>query len=192
MIDSHRSGTRGSYEQWANLIGDKSYTFDQLLPYFQRSPRFTPPDYVKRGAGSSLLYDKDAFSSAGGPLQVSYTNFYQPFSAFIKQGLQKLGLKDIAGMNSGSLLGFSEFTLTVDPKAAIRSSSETSFLQEALATSTLQVYQKSVAKRILFNDRKEARGVLIQTAGVEYELSARKEVILSAGVVGLQLTWYGE
>ncbi|KAL8649802.1 MAG: hypothetical protein Q9210_004180 [Variospora velana] len=179
---AYQRGTRGSYEQWANQIGDQSYTFDNLFPYFQKSPHFTPPDNVKRGAGSSVLYDPNAFSSAGGPLQVSYTNFYQPFSAFIKQGLQKLGLENIAGLNSGSLLGFSEFTLTVDPKAAIRSSSETSFLQEALATSTLQVYQKSIAKRILFNDSKVAQGVIVETAGVQYELSARKEIIVSAGV----------
>ncbi|KAI4146743.1 MAG: hypothetical protein LQ341_001996 [Variospora aurantia] len=169
-------------QAWANQIGDQSYAFDKLLPYFQKSPHFTPPDYVKRGAGSSVLYDPNAFSSAGGPLQVSYTNFYQPFSPFVKQGLQELGLENIAGLNSGSLLGFSEFTLTVDPKAAIRSSSETSFLQEAFATSTLQVYQKSVAKRILFNDNKVAQGVIVETAGVQYELSARKEVIVSAGV----------
>ncbi|KAL8974484.1 MAG: hypothetical protein Q9197_001274 [Variospora fuerteventurae] len=179
---AYQRGTRGSYEQWANLTGDQSYAFDQLLPYFQKSPHFTPPDYVKRGAGSSVLYDPNAFSSAGGPLQVSYTNFYQPLSPFVKQGLQELGLENIAGLNSGSLLGFSEFTLTVDPKAAIRSSSETSFLQEAFATSTLQVYQKSVAKRILFNDSKVAQGVIVETAGAQYELSARKEVIVSAGV----------
>lgn len=129
------------------------------------------------------MYDPNAFSAAGGPLQVSYTNFYQPLSPFVKQGLQELGLENIAGLNSGSLLGFSEFTLTVDPKAAIRSSSETSFLQEAFATSTLQVYQKSVAKRILFNDSKVAQGVIVETAGVQYKLSARKEVIVSAGVV---------
>ncbi|KAL9010428.1 MAG: hypothetical protein Q9173_004637, partial [Seirophora scorigena] len=178
----YQRGTRGSYQQWANQVGDESYTFDRLLRYFQKSARFTPPDNVKRGAAGSVLYDADAFSSTGGPLQVSYTNFYQPFSAFIKQGLQKLGLKNIPGMNSGSLLGFSEFTLTVDPQAAIRSSSETSFLQEAIATSTLQVYQKSVAKRILFDDRKVAQGVIVETAGVLYELSARKEVIVSAGV----------
>ncbi|KAL8901478.1 MAG: hypothetical protein Q9207_005176 [Kuettlingeria erythrocarpa] len=179
---AYHRGTRGSYQQWANQIGDQSYTFDKLLPYFQRSVRFSPPDYVKRGAESSVLYDQDAFSSAGGPLHVSYRNFYQPFSAFIKQGLQKLGLKNIAGLNSGSLLGFSEPTVTVDPKAAIRSSSETSFLQEAIATSTLQVYQNSLAKRIVFNDAKDAQAVIIETAGVEYKLLAKKEVILSAGV----------
>ncbi|KAL8725086.1 MAG: hypothetical protein Q9166_007580 [cf. Caloplaca sp. 2 TL-2023] len=183
---AYQRGTRGSYQQWANQVGDQSYAFEKVLAYFQKSPHFTPPNYAKRGPGSSLLYDPNAFTASGGPLQVSYTNFYQPISSFIKQALQKLGLKNIAGLNSGSLLGFSEFTLTVDPKTGTRSSSETSFLQDAIARSMLQVYQKTVAKKIVFDNEKSARGVVVETGGVEYELSARKEVILSAGVVGAQ------
>ncbi|KAL8947586.1 MAG: hypothetical protein Q9183_007771, partial [Haloplaca sp. 2 TL-2023] len=183
---AYQRGTRGSYQQWADHVGDQSYAFDRLLAYFKKSPHFTPPNYAKRGPGSSLLYSPDAFSSAGGPLQVSYTNFYQPCSSYVKLGLQKLGLGNIAGLNSGSLLGFSEFTRTVDPSTAVRSSSETSFLQAAIDASTLKVYHRTVAKRIIFDSKKRAKSVLVETAGVKYELSARKEVILSAGVVGLE------
>ncbi|KAL8759408.1 MAG: hypothetical protein Q9199_000777 [Rusavskia elegans] len=156
-------------------VGDQSFTFERLLAYFRKSPHFTPPDYAKRGPGSSLLYSPDAFSSDGGPLQVSYTNFYQPFSTYVKLALQKLGLQNIPGMNSGSLLGFSEFTLTVDPVTGVRSSSETSFLQAAIANSTLQVYHRTVAKKVVFDNEKRAKSVLVETAGVMYELSARKE-----------------
>ncbi|KAL8640853.1 MAG: hypothetical protein Q9228_002273 [Teloschistes exilis] len=180
--DGCRSGTRGSYQQWADQVDDQSYVFDRLLAYFKKSPHLTPPDYAKRGPASSVLYSSDAFSPAGGPLQVSYTNFYQPFSSYIKLGLQKLGLENIAGLNSGSLLGISEFTLTIDPTTGVRSSSETSFLQKAIQNSTLQVYQRTVARKIVFDDGKRAKSVLVETAGVKYELSARKEVILSAGV----------
>ena len=94
-----------------------------------------------------------------------------------------LGLRNIAGLNSGNLLGFSEFTLSIDPQAETRSSSETSFLQEAISTSTLQIYQHTLAKRILFDENKTATGVKVSTAGIEYILSARKEVILAAGPV---------
>ncbi|KAL9588349.1 MAG: hypothetical protein Q9203_002842 [Teloschistes exilis] len=180
--DGCRSGTRGSYQQWADQVDDQSYVFDRLLAYFKKSPHLTPPDYAKRGPASSVLYSSDAFSPAGGPLQVSYTNFYQPFSSYIKLGLQKLGLENIAGLNSGSLLGISEFTLTIDPTTGVRSSSETSFLQKAIQNSTLQVYQRTVARKIVFDDGKRAKSVIVETAGVKYELSARKEVILSAGV----------
>ena len=165
------------------MVGDQSYTFNNTLHYFQKSPQFTPPNYAKRGTESSTLYDPLAFSSTGGPLQISYSNFYQPISPYFKQAFVKLGLKNIAGFNSGSLLGFSEFTLSIDPQAGTRSSSETSFLQEAISSSTLQVYQQTLAKRILFDDNKTATGVRVVTAGTEYTLSANKEVILAAGAV---------
>lgn len=41
-----------------------------------------------------------------------------------------------------------------------------------------------MAKKILFDQKKTAMGVLLDTEGTQYMLSARKEVILSAGVFG--------
>lgn len=164
-------------------MGDQSYTFGNLLPYFERSPQFTPPNYSKRGSGSQITYDDTAFSSNGGPLQVSYSNFYHPISAFVKDAFVGLGLQNIAGLNSGKLLGFSEFTFTLDPEAGTRSSSETSFLQESISSSSLQVYQKTIAQKILFDEKKTATGVNVITAGILYSLFAKKEIILAAGVV---------
>ena len=181
--DKITSGSSGSYQKWANQVGDQSYTFNNTLPYFERSPHFTPPNYAKRGSASQLLYDPSSFNPTGGPLQVSYSNFYQPVSSFIKKAFTSLGLQNIAGLNSGRLIGFSEFTLTIDPQAGTRSSSETSFLQESIASSTLQVYQKTLAQRIIFDGRNTATGVNVVTAGRDYTISATKEVILAAGVV---------
>lgn len=114
---------------------------------------------------------------------MAYSNFYHPISAFIKRAFLGLGLQNIAGFNSGKLIGFSEFTLTIDPQSGTRSSSETSFLQDIMATSTLQIYQKTLAQKIIFDEKKLATGVKVVTAGTEYTLSATKEVILAAGVV---------
>ena len=155
-----------------------------------KSVHFTPPDQAKRSAGTtadvSVKFDPAAFSATGGPLEVSYSNYFQPFSQSIRRAFRAVGLQEIAGLNSGSLLGFSELTYTRDPKAATRSSSETSFLQQALANSTLHVYHVTTAQRILFNAEKKATGVTVSTAGLApYTLSATKEVIVSAGAVSI-------
>ena len=92
-------------------------------------------------------------------------------------------MSEIPGLNSGQFIGWSEFTLTRDPQAATRSSSETSFLQEALRTSSLQVYKQTLAKNVIFDANKTATGVNVQTVNELYTLSARKEVILAAGAV---------
>lgn len=92
------------------------------------------------------------------------------------------------GLNGGNLLGAAYATLTIDPRNAHRSSSESSFLQAALQNGTAPfVYKSSLAQKILFNGT-TATGVQVQTAGpygipaVNYTLTARKEVIVSAGV----------
>ena len=181
-ISVHRRGSAGAYQRWADIVDDQSFSFPNLLPFFQKSPHLTPPNYAKRGADSEVTFDQSAFRSSGGPLQVSYSNFYQPFSPFIKRAFEVLGLKTINGLSSGVLEGFSEFTVTVDPRAATRSSSETSFLQQALSRTNLQVYQRTLAKKINI-ENKTATSVTVKTAGKSYCLSATKEVILSAGAV---------
>ena len=101
----------------------------------------------------------------------------------VSHAFESLGFQAIAGLNSGQLIGFAEFAHTLDPYAATRSSSETSFLRQALKETYLQIYQHTLAKRIIFDSDKTATGVLVNTAGVSYTLSARKEVILAAGAV---------
>lgn len=175
-------GTTGTYQRWADLVKDPSYTFENTLPYFKKSIRFTPPNYAKRAPGSTVHYDPSAFGN-GGPLEVSYFNYWMPFSPYVKKALQALGMSEIAGANSGELIGFTEITASLDPKAEVRSSSQTSFLQKAMAETTIQVYQSTLANKILFDGDRRATAVEMTTAGSIYTLSARQEVILSAGVV---------
>jgi choline dehydrogenase len=47
----------------------------------------------------------------------------------------------------------------------------------------LKVFTHTLAKQVLFDGNKTATGVLVETAGFNYTLSASKEVILSAGAV---------
>ena len=175
------SGTVGSYKQWADAVGDQSFTFPNLLPSFKKSINFTPPNLTKLGAGVTVPYDASAFGP-GGPVQVSYSNFFLPISSYINSAFKALGLRQILGFNSGKLIGYSHLTDTIDPQAETRSSAQTAFLTEAIKTTTLQVYKQTLAKKIIFNG-KQAIGVDVQTAGVGYTISARKEVILAAGVV---------
>ena len=115
-------------------------------------------------------------------MHVSYSNYYLPISSFINSAFKALGLRQISGFNSGKLIGYSHLTDTIDPQAETRSSAQTAFLTEAIKTTTLQIYKQTLAKKILFNG-KQAVGVNVETVGVGYTISARKEVILAAGVV---------
>ncbi|KAJ5957962.1 alcohol oxidase [Penicillium vulpinum] len=179
----HRS-TKGAYQTWADQVDDPSFTFDNLLPYFMKSINFTAPNLTLRG-GPQVSYDPKPFSSSGGPLRVSFWNYFIPASDIIAKGLRKLGFKETSQIQSGSLLGFAQYPATLTPDTQVRDSAETSFLVAAIETdsnSNLQLYPNTLAQQILFDSNKTAVGVLVETTGWRYELSARKEVILAAGV----------
>ncbi|KAG6368748.1 hypothetical protein INS49_002962 [Diaporthe citri] len=63
----------GSMQLWADTVGDQSYTFENMLPYYKKSVQFTPPDTNMRDPNATTQYDASAFDSAGGPLRVSST-----------------------------------------------------------------------------------------------------------------------
>lgn len=78
----YQRGTVGSYQMWADVVGDQSYTFDALLPYFQKSVHFTPANAALRPQNASVLPVSDeAFSPSRGSLKVSYTNYAIPFDS---------------------------------------------------------------------------------------------------------------
>lgn len=114
---------------------------------------------------------------------MSYPNYRQPFDPYMEKALAKSGLHEIEGLNSGVLDGYAAGTYTIDPRAEVRSSSEESFLQDAMDTTPLKVYTDSLVHKVLFNNEKAATGVLVETDEGLYTLSARKEVVVSSGVV---------
>lgn len=174
--------TNGTMAKWAEEVGDDSYQWDQMLPHFQKTATFTPPDNTKRGASIETDYDASAFSSEGGPVQISYANYVPSWAALVAKGLNSLGLKSIDGFSSGSLLGYSYTTTAVRPKTVTRSASD-DFVKAARdeKLKTLKVYTQSLAKKVLFDDKKKATGVEVSSIGMDYTLKARKEVIVSGG-----------
>ncbi|KAL9087740.1 MAG: hypothetical protein Q9165_006507 [Trypethelium subeluteriae] len=183
----YQRGTKGSYEKWADEVGDQSFAWSNFLPFFKKSVKFSPPNPGARPANATPLYSTSDYSPTGGPLQVSWSNFANPAGSWLSKGLEAIGLQQIPGMVDGNLLGWTWAALTIEPEMQIRSTSESSFLQEALsANDNLLVYRSTLAKKILFDDNKKAMGVLVENAGlgtgsITYSINATKEVIVSSG-----------
>lgn len=163
------------------MVGDESYNFDRLLPFFEKSLHFTPPDATKRAANATPQYDLSNLGNGKGPLSVTYSNYAMAASSYVQTGLQELGIEPINGLTSGNLLGSSYVLETIRAPTQKRESSETAFLTPVLNRKNLAVYPLTLAKKILFDSKKTATGVVVSTSGTEYTLSARKEVIVSAG-----------
>ena len=163
-------------------VGDSSYSFDSLLPYFQRTWAFNPPDTAQRPQNSSAGYNLSDWSPTGGPLQAGYSSWVNPISSWLGLSFEETGSNELSSFLNGTLLGWSWLTVSLDPNTQTRSSSET-FLREALEQSNnLVVYKSTLAKKILMRDG-AAIGVVVNSGGITYNISAQNEVILSAGVV---------
>ncbi|VBB81475.1 Putative GMC oxidoreductase [Podospora comata] len=173
-----------SMQLWADSVNDSSYTFSNTLPYFQKSVQFTPPNMNKRFANSTPGYNAAAFpATSNNPLHVSFANYAQSFSTWLKAGFATIGIGETPDFNSGSLMGAQYCTSTIRPVDQTRSSSASSFLKTALVNNlfNLKVYTATRAEKILFNSNKKATGVRVKTGLVSYTLSASKEVIISTG-----------
>lgn len=105
-------------------------------------------------------------------------------SSYGSRAFASIGIPTIQDFSSGKLLGAQYTPITVSSPNEERSSSESSFLRAAKGRKNLKVYSRTLAKRILFDDKK-ATGVLVQAASETIRLTAKREVILSAGAVGV-------
>ncbi|CAG9972530.1 unnamed protein product [Clonostachys byssicola] len=172
----------GALAKWAELVGDESYLFPNFLRYYLKVGSFTPPNTKTRFANASTPYDAAAFAKGGGLVQVGYPNWANPISSWLEKGFEGIGLKPLAGaLADGKIFGYAYPPSSMDSKTQSRSSSSTSYLRDALVkTTNLNIYKDTLAKKILF-DGKKAVGATVESGGVEYQLTANKEVIVSAG-----------
>jgi choline dehydrogenase len=182
---AYHRGTNGSYGQWADEVGDESYRLSNLDQYFERSVKITAPNSAIRKANATVDYKVrtiDHQDDYHHPLQVSWSNWAASISTWSFAAYRAMGLTSLpAAFESGELDGFFYNPSTVDPETQQRSSSQTSFLDYAMRTTSIKVYTHALARKILFTHDKVANGVLVQSGYKNFTLSATKEVILSAG-----------
>jgi choline dehydrogenase len=171
--------TKGVLQKWADQTGDNAYTWDNFVPYYQKSQNFMGPQ--GRPANATPQYDASTLKS-GGPLTVTYSPWAFPFASWALKAWAAMGIVPIKGLTSGNLLGSAYQLLTIS-NTYIRESSETAFLVKVgIPSGNLIVYPSTMAQKIVFSGTK-ATGVVITIDNfpIPFTLSAKKEVIVSAG-----------
>lgn len=181
----YNRGTRQAYQMWADAVGDSSYTFDKWLPYFANGVSYTTSNNL-RAPNSTVptpASDAEDFSPCGGLVHVSHSNFALPFSSWAQRAFLAFGFANISSLSNGKLLGSQWAPNVLRPITNERETSSTAYLDTALRSKrvNLQVYTHTLALKVLFSENKTATAVVVKSGKMEYVLSGRKEIVISAG-----------
>lgn len=170
-------GQKQDYDHWRQL-GNDGWSFEDVLPYFRKS------EDQQRGG--------DDYHGTGGPLTVSDMRTRRDLCDAFIDAAAEIGIPRTSDFNGADQYGVGYFQLTM--RNGLRCSTARSYLSPAKNRKSLEVVPKAHTHRVLFENGK-AVGVEARIGNKVMRLSARREVILSAGAIGspqiLQLSGVG-
>jgi len=165
-------GNKQDYNRWESVYGAKGWGWDDVLPYFKKSE-----DFQAEG--------DEGFHGYGGPLTVTKASYVTPASrAFVEAG-KEIGFQEV-DYNGASQIGVSFTQHTI--RSGVRWSTARAFLHPVRYRSNLFVWTGKSVRGLEFNGDSVTAVKVVDTdefkSGEEVRVTARKEVILSAGAVG--------
>ncbi|KAI7779196.1 hypothetical protein LA080_001268 [Diaporthe eres] len=174
---------KGAHQKWADVVDDQSYTYENMLQYYHKAMKYSPPKAGARSANATASFSA-ADAAINGTLPVTFGAYVQSWSTWVALGLEAIGIPQVSAFVDGSNLGWAWNLYTIQAPEATRTTSETAYLDPVLGRPNLAVFDYTFAQRIIFDDQKTATGVEVTstTTNCSYTISADKEVILSAGV----------
>jgi choline dehydrogenase len=170
-------GQREDYNRWSAL-GNKGWAYDEVLPYFKKS------EDQERGG--------DKYHGVGGPLKVSNLRLRRPIADYFIKAATQIGISENSDYNGEKQEGVGYFQQTAHK--GLRCSASKGFLTPIQSRANLTIITKAQTTRLLFKGIKVI-GIEYLKSDRLYQISARKEVIISAGSIGspqlLQLSGIG-
>ncbi|TDL28939.1 aryl-alcohol-oxidase from pleurotus Eryingii [Rickenella mellea] len=180
--------TRGSsddFDRFAKVTGDKGWSWNSLIPYIKKGERLVPPADHRDTTGQV-----DPAVHGNGPLEVSLSGLLTGIDFRVINTTKELGHEFPFNLdhNSGNTIGISWMQSTVGESK--RSSSATAYLDPALGRPNLDVLIHTQVIKLHSTGKVKNLPTfktveIAQTVdGVRTNVTAKNEVILSAGAVG--------
>ena len=172
-------GQRSDYDHWASL-GNRGWTWDDVLPVFMRSE-----DY-QHGA--------DEFHGVGGEMRVEEKRVRWEILDAWREAAQECGIPKITEFNRGNNSGNAYFQM--NQRGGRRWSGTKAFLRPVQHRANLTVRVGAHVDRLVFDTSETGkRAIGVTLVSSDELLEARREVILAAGSIGspqiLQLSGIG-
>lgn len=158
-------GHREDYDEWAAL-GNEGWSYDELLPLFQEV------ENNERGA--------DAFHGVGGELNVADQQTVNPLSKAFVEACNQAGIPTTADFNGEQQEGSGLYQVT--QINGERCSAAKAFLDPVKDRQNLTILTDTQVEKLTFED-KVCTGAIVRHAKQSIQLTAKKEVIVSAGAI---------
>ncbi|MAS06565.1 MAG: choline dehydrogenase [Ahrensia sp.] len=159
-------GQHADFEDWKEM-GNTGWGWSDVLPYFRRMECFDG------GA--------DDYRGGDGPIHVSTVKtLLHPLCDIFLEGARQAGFSDNADFNGADQEGIGCYQ--INTKNGFRMSTARAYLAPARRRENLSIVTGAHATRVIM-DGTRATGVAYRRQGREHIVTARREVIVSAGAV---------
>lgn len=165
----HLRGHHRDYDNWANLTGDASWSWEGVLPFFK-----SYEDYEVPGDGGNHGY--------GGELRIEMPDHLGVGPEFVKGGTE-MGYPHIDVNAAFDGEGGFDY-IRYPSRQGRRIASYKAFLEPIKYLKTLTILKYANVNKVLFKDGNAAYGVQFDRHGRSVTAYASKEVILCAGALG--------
>ncbi len=171
-------GQSSDYDQWAQLTGDPSWSWDKVLPFFTKSEDHHGGASSVHGAGGEWRVEKQRLS-------------WEILDAF-RDAAAQVGIAPVTDFNGGDNAGCAYFE--VNQKRGIRWNTAKAFLKPVAGRANLTIMTGCQVKRLIIEDQ-VCKGVEFIGGGTAWTAEAHQETLLAAGSIGspqlLQLSGIG-
>ncbi|MBI1775953.1 MAG: GMC family oxidoreductase N-terminal domain-containing protein [Proteobacteria bacterium] len=171
-------GQASDYDSWAQM-GNRGWSFDEVLPYFRKLECF------EGGA--------DAYRGGDGPFRVSRVKDRPVVCEALLAAAERHGVRRNSDQNGADQEGIDYFQRSIS--RGRRVSTARAYLKPARGRSNLRVETGALTERVLFEARR-AVGVAYRQGSERRQARVSRQVILAAGAVGspqlLELSGIGQ
>ncbi len=168
----YQRGQAQDYDRWAELTGDKSWSWEQLLPLFKKSEDYS--------VGAS------EFHGAGGDWRVEKQKLRWDILNAFRKAAEQSGIPNIDDFNSGSTEeGCAYFD--INQKHGLRWNTAKAFLRTIMRRGNLDIMTGSQVTRLIMQQTGNGNvctGVEFLGGGQEWTADVSRETILAAGTFG--------
>lgn len=166
-------GAKRDYDDWARYLDDDGWSWENILPYFKKVEKFTPPPESFR-QGGNVTWDT-RFLGHDGPISITYPAQFFPSINHVIAAEKALGIPQKQEQASGDPIGGIFQPLSSRPVEYTRSYSKREYYDPIRNASNIHFLADTAVTKILFNGKK-AIGVTVRLAGLEPAAYALLEV----------------